>query len=422
MSRSIPWRESLAFRQFHLGFLAYRIGEWHFIVALNWAVLIRTESAIALGVVNACRLIPALLMSLPSGFLADRFQRQRLLFVVYGGMAIATGLVGLLVTHDAPLPLIAVAVFLRELGTTTEPPIRNAFLSDLERRNLARALAVNAMVVNYGRLLGPGMAGFLMVQIGTWAAFAVATLGLAVCALLTGFLRGVSELPRTSQPSTSELKEALDYLRSNRRLRLLFLLMIGPMLLAFPYLPMLPLFARGVLGVEADGLGGLLSLTAAGSMLASMVVVGESRRTLNGIFQIGTLLGFSVSLIALVYSPNYLLAGVSVFLAGACSQAYRTVSRILMQSGVPRNLHGRVVSIALMDRGLIPVGTLLVGWWSQKFGTHSAGLLMGFGSAGVTILLVLMFPEVLKVGPKPERGIPLEQLASPKNVLPPGPA
>ncbi len=391
-------------------------------MALNWAVLVRTESALALGAINACRLVPALLMSLPSGILADRFQRRRLLFIVYGSMAVATGLVGLLVSHNAPLWMIGAGVFLRELGTTTEPPIRSAFLSDLERRNLARALAVNAMVLNYGRLLGPALAGYLMVSLGSWAVFAVATVGLALCSFMTLGLRGVQELTRVPQGAGSELKEVVEYVRSNRRLKLLFGLMVAPMLLAFPYLPMLPLFAKSLLKLDADGLGGLLSLTAAGSMVASMVVVGNSRKSLNGTFQIVTLLGFSASLVGLVLSPSYLLAALCVFLAGGCSQAYRTVSRILMQSGVPKALHGRVVSLALMDRGLIPLGTLLIGWCSQQFGVLSAGLLMGVGSGLVTLLWVILFPEVLRVGPQPDRGIPIEQLAAAKNILPPGPA
>jgi MFS transporter, DHA1 family, staphyloferrin A biosynthesis exporter len=416
--------ESPAFRQFHLGFFACRVGEWHYLLALNWAILVRTESALALGVINACRLIPAFISSLPSGVLADRFDRRRLLSIIYGSLAILTGITGFLVYSQAPLWTIGLAVFLRELSNTAEPPIRNAFLSDMERRDLPRALAINAAVLNFGRVIGPTLAGFILVQWNVGMAFVIGTLGLALGALATVTIQGIEPHCKEKMREKAGMSEALTYIRADRRIKLLVLLMIGPMLLAFPYITMLPVFAKDLMKLDADGLGHLLSLTALGSLFASTTIIGNSKGTLSGLFQVSSLLLFSLSLVAVVLAPNFALAAVAVFLAGASSQAYRTVSRILVQSGVPKELHGRIISIILMDRGLIPLGTVVISWCAQEFGPLSAGLGMGIGSALSTLVIVLFYPEILRLEPlAPDRkAYSIDKLMEARNILPPGPA
>ncbi len=400
------------------------MGEWLYFVALNWAVLVRTDSALALGLINACRLVPAFITSLPSGVLADRFDRRLLLSVIYGSMAVLTGLTGALVYYQAPIWTIGLAVFLRELSNTAEPPVRNAFLGDMERRDLPRALAINAAVLNFGRVIGPSLAGFILVQWDTRLAFELASLGIAIGALATVTLRGIEAQSERDKGAGVGMTEALTYIRANRRVKLLIWLMICPMILAFPYITMLPIFAKDLMQLDADGLGHLLSLTALGSLVASATIIGNSKRTLSGAFQIGSLLLFSMSLVALVMAPNFAMAALAVFMAGASSQAYRTVSRILVQSGVPKALHGRIISIVLMDRGLIPVGTVLLSWCAQEFGALPAGLVMGIGSGLCTLLLVVAYPEILRLEPvsADRKSYPLEKLMEPRNILPPGPA
>jgi len=316
------------------------------------------------------------------------------------------------------------AVFFRELSNTAEPPIRSAFLGDMERRDLAKALAVNAAVLNLGRVIGPSLAGFILVQGNAGLAFGVATFGLALGALATATVQGIEPHCNEAAQQKAGMAEALAYIHKDRRIKLLILLMIGPMVFAFPYVAMLPIFAKDLIKLDADGLGHLLSLTALGSLLASSTIIGDSKRTLSGVFQVLALLLFSASLVALALAPDFFVAGLAVFVAGGASQAYRTVSRILVQSGVPKVLHGRIVSIILMDRGLIPLGTVALSWCAQEFGPKFAGLAMGLGSGVLTLVLVAIYPEILRTEPLPSnRGTTsLDRLIEPRHILPPGPA
>ena len=77
-----------------------------------------------------------------------------------------------------------------------------------------------------------------------------------------------------------------------------------------------------------------------------------------------------------------------MFLVGLSSQIYRTTSRIVLQHRVPDHLRGRILSIALMDRGLIPLGSILLGVIAEEAGTWWAGLTMGSGCVVVTLVLL----------------------------------
>ena len=423
-----------ALNRFHTGFLAARIGEWLYIIALNWTVLVQFESATAVGIVNACRLLPVALVSVPSGVLADRHDSRLLLGIVNLATALMTVLVAFSFHTHQSLLVVALMVFGRELAAGMEPPARNVLLNEICPDELPRALASNASVLNVGRVVGPALAGYLLAHSHLWVVFGLAFLGLAACGLQTLMQVEKGALSRkTVSKGKAEMKEALRFVAGHPRLKLLIALMLAPMVLgepthdeirlvpmvlAFPYLSLLPMFGKELLACGPEAIGTLVSLTAVGSLVSSATIIGSSDRVLKGSFQVVTLLVFSASLLVVVLAPNFTVAAVAAFVAGASSQAYRTVSRILAQMGVPKHLQGRVVSLILMDRALIPVGTLLLGWWAEQFGLLSAGVLMSVGSGVITLALLAWRPAIWTLSPADGA----EDLVQSGRVLAPGPA
>jgi MFS transporter, DHA1 family, staphyloferrin A biosynthesis exporter len=401
--------------RFHRGFLAARIGEWLYLIALNWMVLVQFESALAVGLINACRLLPVALVSMPSGVWADRYDCRRLLTAIYGVSALLTLIVAWSFHTGQALPVLALVVFLREMVAGMEPPARNVLLSELCPNDLPRALAGNASVLNVGRVVGPLLAGYLLANSELWVVFSLGFLGLLICAAQTARLKNCNT-PRVNGEK-GDLKEAIIYVAQNPRLRLLIGMMIAPMLLAFPYLSLLPMIGKELLRCGPETIGTLVSLTAVGSLVSSATIVGQSARVLRGSFQVGTLLLFSLSLLVLVLSPNYTVAAIAAFIVGASSQAYRTLSRIMAQVGVPRRLQGRVVSLILMDRALIPVGTLFLGYWAEMFGVLSSGIFMSVGAGLATLTLLLWKPEIWSITTDTSDARPI----LPGRVLAPGP-
>ncbi|MCA9793470.1 MAG: MFS transporter, partial [Candidatus Eremiobacteraeota bacterium] len=260
-------------RIFMTAFLGARIAEWVYLVALNWAVLQSTDSALYLAVVNACRLLPGLVLSYPAGVLADRFERLRLYRRLTFLVSVMTPVVGLCLLWRAPFWVLAGLLILRESLACMDPPIRQALLVDLAgRTELSKALAWSATTMNLGRLLGPALGGVLVSQTPIIVPFLVAA-GLTATQAV-GLGRRLQGTPRSAGTNQG----VWSLLRTHPELRSLILLTLPAMLFGFPYTAMMPLFARDLHHQGADGLGLYLSLAAAGALLGSLWQTREGGR------------------------------------------------------------------------------------------------------------------------------------------------
>src|ERR687895_2266471 len=167
---SPPTRFALRSRSFGIfaaGYLVSQTGEWMTWVALNWAVLEFTGSALYLGLINACRMVPAFLLSVPAGVLADRSDRRKLLILLQAGIMLSTFCVGHLLAADTPFWMLAVVVTLRSGLMAVVTPVRNSLIPNLVPENqVASAVAVDSAVRNLSRIAGPAIAGTLLAVMG----------------------------------------------------------------------------------------------------------------------------------------------------------------------------------------------------------------------------------------------------------------
>lgn len=164
--RSSPTRFALRSRSFGIfaaGYLVSQAGEWMTLVALNWAVLEFTGSALYLGLINACRMVPAFLLSVPAGVLADRSDRRKLLILLQAGILPSTFCVGYLLAADSPFWLLAIVVTLRSSLMAVVIPVRNSLIPNLvPESQVASAVAVDSGVRNLSCIVGPAIAGILL--------------------------------------------------------------------------------------------------------------------------------------------------------------------------------------------------------------------------------------------------------------------
>jgi len=384
------------FRTYMGGSLIASIGDWIDMTVLNWAVLQMTDSPLALAVINACRLVPIFLLSLFAGVLADRFDRRRLLIVLVSLIALLTIGIGWLFAVDAPFWLFAVAVTLRSVLQAMDPPVRNSFLPALVPQDvMANALALNTAVMNLARIIGPAIAGFALQVVSpehlfhfVAASFAIEVLALAMIGRHQAREPQQQATPPRKKAGKATVREALLYIKQSRSVQSLLLLAVVPMVFGFPYTSMLPLFAQELMQLGPEGFGALLSVSAVGALLGSLLLSATTTERAAGRWLILSLLGFGASLTLFMVAGSFLGAAVAMFVVGFTSQTYRTMSRIMVQVQVPDHLRGRIMSIALMDRGLIPLGALLVGSVATSFGTLTGGLLMGGGCLLFTLLLL----------------------------------
>ncbi|MEW9502517.1 MFS transporter [Jeotgalibacillus marinus] len=391
---------SKTFGIFMSGSLVTRIGDWMDLVVLNWAVLQFTNSPLHLGLINACRLVPTFILSVPAGILADRYDRRKLLIVLQFGLMLLTFCLGYIVDARQSYVFFVFIITVRSMLAAMEPPIRNALLPDLvPQSSMASAIAINTTVINLSRIIGPALAGALLAVTDNIANLfylnSLGMLGVVISLIMIrsyhfpDYGKGVGE--------KVTLRDSVVFLKNHQSVQSLLILAIVPMVFGFPYTTMMPLFARDLLNLGPSGFGVLLSISSIGALVGAIwLSLGREIKAI-GKWLIYSILGFGVSLLLFICTSNVYLAGIAMFLVGLSSQSYRTMSRITIQMQVPNHLRGRVLSIALMDRGFIPLGAILIGAIASWAGTTWAGVVMGLGCIVTTFLVVNSRRQIWKL-------------------------
>ena len=180
------------YRVWFIGALVSNIGAWMQATAISWVVLteLTDNDAAAMGVTMALQFAPPLLLVGVTGWVADRFDRRRLLMVTQGLLLLLGLAIGvlLLTGHDDPADHVRLRPRARHRVAAFDNPARQAFVSDLvTRENASNAVALNAASFNGARMIGPAVAGIVIVAVGTGWVFlvnAVTFFGMIVALLL----------------------------------------------------------------------------------------------------------------------------------------------------------------------------------------------------------------------------------------------
>ena len=380
---------SRSFGIFAAGYLISQAGEWMTLVALNWAVLEFTGSALYLGLINACRLVPTFLLSVPAGVLADRRDRRKLLILLQVGTMLSTFCVGYLLAADSPFWPLAVVVTLRSVLMAMIIPVRNALIPNLvPESQVASAVAVDSGVRNISRIVGPAIAGTLLAVMEVADVFWISACSIVAVLLSLFVVHPESDRSAASNNMKADIQEATVYVKNSPVVQSLLILAVVPMVFAFPYTAMMPLFAEDLLQLGPEGLGVLLSVAAAGALVGSAWLSLGSETEGAGKWLVCSIIGFGLFLLLFMTAETLITAAVLMFLVGLASATYRTISRVTLQTRVPDRLRGRILSIALMDRGLMPLGAILIGAVAEWAGALWAGMVMGGGCVAVTLAVL----------------------------------
>lgn len=386
---------SRSFTVFAGGNLVSQTGEWMTWVALNWAVFDITGSALYLAVINACRLVPAVLFSVPAGVLTDRSDRRKLLFVLYAAVMFSTLGVGFLLAAGSAFWLLAVVVTLRLVFMAAVIPVRNSLIPNLvPEGQVASAVAIDTTTRNLARIAGPAIAGVLLAVTEVANVFWGAASSIMVVLLSLFVIRPQSNRDAVSNNIRADIREAAVYVKNNPSIQSLLLLAVAPMVFAFPYTAMMPLFANDLLQLGPEGLGILLSVAAAGALTGSVWLSLGGETEGAGKWLVGSTIGLGLFLLLFVFAESLLTAAVMMFLVGIASATYRTMSRVALQTRVPDRLRGRILSIALMDRGLMPLGAILIGAVAEWAGALWAGVVMGGGCVAVMLAVLAVRRQI----------------------------
>ena len=378
------------FRWFWLSTALWAMGRWIEMLALGWLVLDLTNSPLILGLVMACRGIPMLLLGAVGGLLADRLDRRRLLIVTQTSLGLLAFLMAILVTagwiqvwHAIVITLLAGAVFALSM------PARQAFVYDIVGRStLLNATAMNRIALDSTRIVGPALAGGLVVLMGTGGCFYLMGISYMAGVAFIFMIPGVARSPVDGRSSTwQNFIHGLGYIRSNRTVLLLLSIEIITDTFAFSYYSMLPIFARDILGVGATGLGFLMSASGVGALFALLAVAVLGDFKYKGWLLLGSSFLFGVILIFFAMSPWYPLSLALLIGAGGASAVYDATMATALQIIVPDEIRGRVLGAYVLTWGMAPLGSAPAGAVANVMGANLA-VAIGGAIVGVYALAI----------------------------------
>ncbi|HEV2074417.1 MAG TPA: MFS transporter [Thermomicrobiales bacterium] len=364
-----------AFRQLMLATLATNTAFWMYQVAVGWLALQMTDSPFFVAMAGFVGGIPLLLISLPAGVIIDRFDRRNVLLAAQVGVMVVSAIFALLVSTGL-IERWSLLVLVAAYGAIMSFifPTRTAIVPSLvERRDMANAVALNSASQNATRVVGPSLAGVLIGVLGVAETFAVAAVMQTLALAMT------TRLPSLASESTPGAERGLSSLTVGARvvaqrpyLLGLIVLALAPTVLVMPYINLMPVFARDVLGLGSSGLGVLLASTGLGTVAGSLSVARSSGGRGSSSAQIITAAAFAATILAFSLTPIAVAAVVLLFVAGWMSASFLALNQTALQLSVEDEIRGRVLSIYLLTWGMLPFGQLLVGALASQLGTPLA--------------------------------------------------
>jgi MFS family permease len=398
--------ESLRYRDFRflwLSTLSVSGGFWTQMVVVGWLAYDRTGSPLLTSLVLGLDSLPFLIAGPVGGVLADTWDRRRLLMFgsVYQTL-VTTVFATVLILDRGQTWHIFVFAFAMGLSWALTEPSKSALIPNLvPMSGLVNAFALNTLAFGASRLVMPLTGGALVVAAGPGPTLLVSSTLYATTFMTT---RAIGPLaPREHvdgrPPPLRRFLEGADYVRDNRLILGLMMLLGATSLLFFPFVHgLLPVYASEIYGVDAAGLGLLMSLIGAGNIAGTVIAasVGNVRR--KGVF-IAVALGIvAVAMAAFSRVSGFAPAVPILMLANGALMTFFSIVAASVNSIVPDSLRGRVASISTMTFGIFPLGSLVAGALAQLMGVQDSTLM---AAAALLVLLgavLLKFPQIFAMG------------------------
>jgi len=356
------------YRLYVLGNITSNLGTWIQRVAIGWLTWELTHSAVWLGINAICEAGPSILIGIIAGTVIDRVDQFKLLRLTQTYSLFYSGAFAILtLTHWIDIWSLTGLVLLRGVIISFYRPARMTVIYGLVGREfLPSALALNSMIFNTSRFLGPAIGGLSIAWWGTGWSFVLA---LILFTVLTIALRAIRKagitLPPIPGPRRSlwhETIEGFHYVLRHDGIRLQLLLLIITSIVARPLTDLLPGFAGAIFNRGSSGLAWLLSMHGAGAMLGALWMT--SRATLKGLTRITlvNILLTGIALLLFVATSIFWVAAPMAALVGFAFIVQSISNQTLIQSAIEPQLRGRVMSLyGIISQGVPSLGTLAMG-------------------------------------------------------------
>jgi MFS family permease len=367
------------FRLFFGGQMVSQIGNWLTLLAQALLVLHLTDNnGIAVGMLTACQFLPVLLLGAWAGLVADRADKRRLLLIVQSvAMFQSFVLAALAFMGDPPLVAVYAVAMFGGVATAFDNPARRAFVVEMvPETHVQNAVSLNSALMTGSRIIGPALAGLLIITVGYGWCFAID--GISYVAVLYGLWRmNPAQLhrPPRAEQARGQVRAGLRYVRSMPDLwvPLVMMAIIGTFAFNFPVV--VPLFTKTTLHGTDSTFTVLFSIIGIGSLAGALFT---ARRTSTSVRDVVIGAGtFGISMLVFAASPNLASAVPISIVMGFTSILFMTASTAIVQMRAAPHMRGRVLALqAMVFLGSTPIGGPVLGAVCDAYGPR-AGLALG---------------------------------------------
>ena len=395
---------SLSYRDFRLvwsGSVVEHAGEFMEVAAILWLTNELTHSPLWLTIVGSCRFITMIFFPVIGGVVADRVNRRGLLIAALMGSALLSGILAVLAATKAInlTHLIVVSLTGGAIMSFNHPARMTIVPNLVKKEHLLNAVSMDTLSVHMSRAIGVPISGYLINMLGVWPIFLIRAFGCIVAIFLIFFAR-VPATPSTTQAKAPwhNLLDGFRYLKGNTAVFILVLLYALPLLAQNTFLNFLPVFANEIWNVGAVGYGYLQGAPGLGAVV-SLFILGLLTYYKNKFsLLIGSGLILATSLLVFPASPWFPIALFLTVAVGGMVTAFVAVETTLIQSIIPDQVRGRVLSWREVLFGLGPTGSILFGAIAQNTGVPISLAIAGGICLFVSLLLILLFPRFRGTG------------------------
>ena len=392
--RGMPAFRYRNYRLYFTGQIISVIGTWMQTTAEAWLVVsILGASPLQLSLVSIFQFSPVLVLGLSGGLIADRFPKRNLLAItqsVYGLLAASMAI--LIVTDAIQLWHVYAVALVYGITSSVDQPTRQAFVSEMVGKEaILNAVSLNSAVFNTGRVIGPAVAGAVLVAVGPALCFTINAASYLIVLAMLSRMRVRPLIHRVREPALAGLRVGLGYVRTTPDV-LLPIVLIGVVgIFALNFNVWVPLLAAEDFGAGAGTYGALMSSMGVGALTGALSLALFGRRpSRNRMLASAMGLGTAEVILGLVASiPGPVAAGMAALaVAGFCMSTTSAMANTIVQTTAPDELRGRVMAVYMtIFSGTAPIGSLITGAIADRFSAAVAVAAGGLVAALAALLI-----------------------------------
>jgi len=369
--RSLKYRN---YRLFFYGQSLSLIGTWMQRIAIPWLIYRMTGSAMLLGISGFAGQIPSLFLSPFAGVITDRWNRYNvLIWAQVLSMVHAFLLAWLVLSDNILIWQIILLSFLIGCISAFEIPARHSFVVEMveKKEDLGNAIALNSLMFNGARLIGPSIAGILLAATGEGICFLINGISF-MCVIISLLMMKIKKKDPVTKKSDigKEFREGFAYVFGFLPIRHIILLLALVNAMVMFYSTLMPVFAKEILGGDSHTYGFLMGAAGMGALMGALFLA--SRETVIRLGRIipAAVLLFGTGIVVLSFSRIFSVSLIIMIFIGMGLMLQAASSNTILQTITDDDKRGRVMSFYTMAvLGTAPFGSLLAGWLANKIGT-----------------------------------------------------